>query len=299
MDGGEVTVHMTTMLMMLLSASLLASPDAGQDGLRAQVDAEREVRPAAFEQVDALRRRAAARPMDARARVAVARQLMALGDAGVLPMLELIALRQDKLAELPATSRTGFEAAMLETLKDRKDPRAAPVFRAVMDRPAKEPLVRDAAAAGLGALCRDDDVTYLASRANAGDTRQSAALHGLGFCRHGRAATVLLDTLDRASSGAEAARAAEALGWLGSSWAWQALGAQRRAEGDGLRASIAPALARAWFKHPQERKQVDHALVMVSHPAAAAELTRLASGSDAATARDAARLAARLERRAR
>ncbi|MFM2153826.1 MAG: hypothetical protein RL199_2261, partial [Pseudomonadota bacterium] len=66
-----------------------------------------------------------------------------------------------------------------------------------------------------------------------------------GFCRTESAAGLLSSRLDDASNSDDVRTLADALGSLGSTWAWQAMGPARQAEAGRVRLRAVDALHRA------------------------------------------------------
>jgi hypothetical protein len=181
--------------------------------------------------------------------------------------------------------------ALLEAIGTLRDPRARAVLRVVFERPPSEPL-RRAAALGLGRLCdaqaeqllvsasgRNADAAPPRARRPAAVDARIAAIAGLGHCRTMQSATVLADRLADAvraaesdqnvrTEGAVAVAAAEALGTLGSSWAWRALGPSRESEALRVRAVAANALLDALLWGGESTAlAASRGVAMVEHPA--------------------------------
>jgi hypothetical protein len=219
------------------------------------------------------------------------RRLASLGPSAGPALLDVV--RADGgmgLGDDPA--RRVFVAAAAEALGQARLPEAAPAFRAVLEGPGDDPRIARAAAAGLGRLCGDGEVAYLASLAVPGGRRAAEAVAGLGYCRRRPAAVALVSRLAAAPD----ADAARALGNLGSSWAWVALGESRRAEGEAIRGEIARALVAALPGSEGElRTELGRAILMVKAP----ETEALLAAAKAAHPGEAAALDALGERLAK
>ena len=270
---------MNTVTLLFLAMSPLVAD--GTDALRREVDAAREAAPQGFLEIDGLVDKLAKRPPSRESRPQIARAVSSLGADGVLPILGMLALTPERLQALPPGSREAVTVAMLESLRTLKDRRASPVLRGLLEGTEENPAIVKAAAQSLGALCGDDEVAFLRGHAEQPGRRQLPALSGLGYCRRAASAEVVVSVLGGATRDDVLASSAEAAGWLGSAWAWEALGPERRAEGDALRKEIAAALVKAWAAHPGKgRKAIGHALLMVEHPGTDALLAGVAAKGD-------------------
>jgi hypothetical protein len=277
----HVPLALCAVLLPAPGALAAASHPVPHDGLRREVEEARTLGPGAFDALDALVTRWSGKPAPRTARPGVARAVSSLGQEGVLPVLDLLVLHPERLHALPPSSREMVTVAMLEGLRAWKDPRAAPALEAVVEGPEENGAIVVAAAQALGALCRDGDVAFLRGHAVKEGRRQRAALSGLGWCRRGESAEVLLGVLEGGRDPEVVSASAAALGWLASAWAWAAMGPERRAEGEALRDVVSDRLVNAWHDHPgKARKALGHAILMVEHPGAAAGLD---AGTDAET----------------
>ena len=198
--------------------------------------------------IDALASSADALPRDRRA--SLVRRLSALGPAATDALLTRAAADSPAMAALrsrDASAARAFDAAILETLGQRRDPRALPLFKRVFESSA-DSRVSQAAADGLGRLCEAGGFATLASAARTSGRHASNAWTALGLCRTEASATLLAGRLDSASDSDDVRTLADALGSLGSTWAWQAMGEATRPEGARVRqvasAALHSALAR-------------------------------------------------------
>jgi hypothetical protein len=287
---------------------------AERTALQSQIDAHKLKHPAAFAAVRNVEGYKPEHYMKFRNPTPmVGRELRRLGRRALLPILEALAF--DVWPRGAATTRewVALEIGMLEAVTALRDARSQAVLRAAF-RNATDPSVSRAAAEGLGALCNAADPSSMqsssASLAAASlaklskalvGRRRAAAIAGLGECRRHGSATRLIAELDATASASDAATIARALGTLGSSWAWSALGSQRKAEGSTIRAATADALVRAYVRihDAAARAAIGDGLGMVAHSTTRALVRRHAGGADAATRRRLDALATRSERRAR
>jgi HEAT repeat protein len=182
------------------------------------------------------------------------------------PLLEALALRAPPESGPREAERQALAAGMLDALGVLRDPRAAPVLRSAFDHGRSAAVVR-AAARALGRLCDDTSLELLRRRAAGAGPHTLAAVGGLGPCRRLESAAELVAVLDTAADPAVAEAAAEALGVVGSSWAWRALGPGRVADANAVRQLCARALLSA-LRRPEARVQrtAARSLGMVEHP---------------------------------
>jgi hypothetical protein len=193
-------------------------------------------------------------------------ELRALGAAALLPMLSALAIEAPRRA-LSERERNALTSGMLEAVGRLRDPRSAPVLRAALEGASKDPVVRRAAAEALGRLCGDADLALLIKHASPGDGAREAAIHGLGQCKRIESAHHLASTLESAADDATAAAAAGALGLVGSSWAWKAMGPASEATGLAVREVAARALVKAFaVRGGDVRARVGQSMLEVEHP---------------------------------
>ena len=193
-------------------------------------------------------------------------ELRALGPAALLPMLSALAIEGPRRA-LSERERSALTAGMLEAVGRLRDPRSAPVLRAALEGASKDPVVKQAAAEALGRLCGDADLALLIKHAAAGDELRAAAIQGLGQCKRVESARHLASTLEAATDDATAAAAARALGLVGSSWAWKAMGPAAEATGLAVREVAARALIKAFpLRSGEVRARLGKSILEVEHP---------------------------------
>lgn len=228
----------------------------------------------------------------------VGRELRHLGKDALLPMLEALAFEVWPRGAATDPEWEALEVGMLEAVAALHDPRSGSVLRAAYRIP-QAAATRRAAAEGLGLLC--DAASLSALTAGLSDARRGAAIWGLGHCRTEVAAERLVAALDGARSAGEAGEIARALGMLGSSWAWQAMGSERAVQGVAIRASVAAALVRGYVRFAEDgvRAHLASSLGMVAHPATRDIVAKHGGRADAVTRRRLDGLATRIERRAR
>jgi hypothetical protein len=196
--------------------------------------------------IDALAASADALPRDRRA--SLVGRLTALGPAAADALLARVSADSAAMAALRTrdlSAARAFDAALLETLGKLREPRALPALNRAFASVTADPRTAQAAADGLGRLCDAGGFAPLAAAARTSDGRAARAWTALGLCRTEPAATLLADRLNSAREGDEVRTLAEALGSLGSTWAWQSMGDARSAEGARVRRTAATALRRA------------------------------------------------------
>jgi hypothetical protein len=271
-------------------------PEAARSKLEAQIADYKQKHPEVF---DAVRNVKGIRPENygkQRNPVPLAgRELRHLKKKALLPMLEALAFDAPVRGSLADHEWRALKVGMLEAVGVLRDRRARPVLFAAFDN-AAHPVEQEAAGEAIGRLCDDASLAKL-DGALAGQKR-NAAIAGLGQCRRVEAVQELADLLDAASDPTEAARIAEALGMLGSSWAWRALGADRAAEGLEVRRIAAAALVRGFVRFGGEaRKSHSEGLTMVELPELRTVAAVERAGADAAAEQELDELVARLEAR--
>jgi hypothetical protein len=228
---------------------------------------------------------------------ALAAELRPLGREALWPLLEVLALQAPATEGASDAQRQALGAGMLEALGVLRDARAATVLRAAFLRSRSRAVVQ-AAALGLGRLCDDASFALLTERASGSGVRARSAVAGLGQCRRLESAERLAALLEDAQSSPEAAAAAQALGHVGSSWAWRALGRARDAEALAAREVAARALLRGYARAPAATRPVlGRALAMVEHQATRRLAAQLASELDPEARATLDRVIARIERR--
>jgi len=278
-----------------LATSASALPPEVRRPLQAEIAGYLARRPDAF---DAVRGALGHRPeMYTRRRNPVpeaARELRALGAEGLLPMLDALAFDAPERGALTESEWTALTVGMLEAVGALRDPRSGPVLRAIFDG-AASPRVLSAAARAMGRLGGDAELAVLVE-ASDGDTRSLAAIQGLGECKRIESAKRLAALLARADE-PRAAEIGAALGKVGSSWAWRAMGPRAAATALAVREVAARALVQGFVRHRGARAELEKALGRVAHPATLDLVSRAQSDADVETATALRGLGLRLDRR--
>lgn len=235
----------------------------------------------------------------------VGRELRALGKDALLPMLEVLAFSAptQKRTELELGS---YKLGLLEAVGVLRDARAMPVLRAAFEGERQSSAVARQAAEGLGRLCTDSELALLQKRAVKGDALAVDAVYGLGQCRRPEAAKHLAALLDASSDAAFAESVADALGKVGSAWAWMALERQApdaaaqklvQQKSDEVRATAAKALTGAFVRLPATQSRVAKSLGMIEHASTKKHLLDARAKADASGRQAIDKLITRLERR--
>ena len=135
----------------------------------------------------------------------------------------------------------------------------------------------------------------LVKHAKDGDALAPYAVAGLGWMRRVESAKHLAALLASTKDATLAATAAEALGTVGSSWAWRALGEKRAAEGLAVRKICAEALAPSFVRQKGDvRTRAAESLLMIEHPATV-DLLRSARPAKGAAAKAVDHLIVRIQ----
>ncbi|MBI4956222.1 MAG: hypothetical protein HY908_29665 [Myxococcales bacterium] len=281
---------------------LVAAPGDLAPAVRAElareIAAARVREPAAFAAVAAV---AGYRPESYRAfrnpAPTVTGELVALGRAALWPMLEELAFAARPRGSATDAEWEALAVGMLQAVGRLRDPRAAPVVRAAFRASRPDGRVAHFAARALGDACHGDEASRSLLAEALGGARRRAGVAGLGQCRGLPSARLLAAALEQTVDPEDAVQLAAALGAQGSSWAWRALGAERQAEGEAVRAHLSAPLGAAFFRFAGEaRNALARAIRMVDHPALAAALRARRAAADAPTLAEVDRLIAHLER---
>ncbi len=229
----------------------------------------------------------------------VSRELRQLGNEALLPMLEVLAFDAPSLAGATDLEREVYVTGLFDAVGRIRDGRAAPVLHAALS--ATQPgWLHRASAEAMGRLC--DAASLERLRVGLADAvRRTSAISGLGQCRSVAAAKLLADELDATVAAEEARVIAKALGALGSSWAWQALGPARKADGDKARGIAAAALVRGYvrFGGSDERSAHRQALTLVEHADSARIVSENGMSASVAVRGELDALAVKIAKRAR
>ena len=223
--------------------------------------------------IDRLVERAAKLPVDRRS--TLARQLRALGPAALDAMIARLQQDSAAMKKLRAESEGAYGAfrlALVDAIGNFRNTKAAAALKKEFEAPTSDSRLALVAAEGLGRLCD----ASLAPHAVANDAREQEAYAGLAYCRKETSANVLLGRLDSIPPEATAKALADAIGMLGSSWAWEAMGAGAKAEGDRVRAHAATVLLKARASYDNGAKDaIEKALLMVDHPSTTQAISSL------------------------
>jgi hypothetical protein len=223
------------------------------------------------------------------------REFRALGAAGLLPMLEELAFDAPDRGDLSDREWTALATGMLEAVGVLRDPRSAPVLQAIFDG-SSDPKVVAAAARAMGRLGGDVQLAALIQATQASDGRRFAAIGGLGECKRLESAKHLASLLPGADD-ASADVIAGALGNVGASWAWKAMGPSAAATGLEVRGVVARALMPGFLRSRGElRTRMRKGLLMVEHPVTLDLIANARAGADADTTAALDQLKTRLDK---
>jgi hypothetical protein len=294
-------------------AAALSSSEARADGLvvdaarlpsadRARLDSEiraaRRARPGVFDAA----RRVAAHAGDADAhkhgRLApLSLRFQTLGPQALPALLHLAAFERGAPPPLSASARVALRAGLVEAIGAARDPLARPVLLAVLDGADTEPHLVRAAAAALGKLGEDTDAAKLVALARAPGPKQLAVLAGIGHCRRTLVARALAELLASRPAPETARVAADALGDLGSAWAWKTPALAPSPEQAEVRATAARALVDVVASYPDPvRAAASDALMVVDDPCTAGLLEQARRTARPELATEIDRLALRFAR---
>ena len=230
------------------------------------------------------------------------RELRALGQSGLLPMLSALALEwsPDGLspdADHRAQEERALTVGMLEAIGTLRDTQARPVLHELW-RQARQrqelhaPLGRQmtvarATAEALGRLGGALELQALQSRLRLNDPLRDAAIAGLGLCKRTESAQLLVTALTQAKDEVAQRWVLQAMGALASSWSWQALGKTRADDGMRVRTRVTEVLLPLLAKtHGETRERVVQTLQLADVPDLSAKLLVLRAGGDVELQRD-------------
>ncbi|MBW2453977.1 MAG: hypothetical protein JRI68_05690 [Deltaproteobacteria bacterium] len=264
---------------------LLVGPSqlSKQDRLELQTHLQhaRSAHPKAFAQLAELRSSLAL--MDARKRgpyPVLTPKLHGLGPAGLMPMLERLAVKRTDQGGLSRATWRGWQASLVEAVGKRRDRRAEPVLRAILEHGPTDYLIVQAAAGAYGKLVTDPVAAKLVSLSKVPGDRQLAILSGMSHCRRTVVASRLAEVLDQVPDVAVARVLARSLARVGSAWAWKVPTAPHSAEEDAVRLTAAESLVRAFPTYgPEVRGMLTKAILVVDHPDTLAMIEAAKSGA--------------------
>jgi hypothetical protein len=202
--------------------------------LDTEITAERKAHPEAFQAVAAVIASADARDLKKRGLYAATAPL--LHNVSLLALLEPLAFPERFSMPSREAARISLRAGLLEAAGALRDPKAAPLFREVLAGASEYYEVR-AAAEALGKLGIESDVANLAQRVKTASPLQNAIIAGVGDCRK----VAIVEALGAVPTDNEttARLIANALGRIGSSWAWETPALRALPEGPAVRAAAA------------------------------------------------------------
>ncbi len=273
-------------------------PASTRGKLQKAIDGYRVSHPEAFE---AVRNVKGHRPEVYRKRrnpvPSVVRELRRIGRPALLPMLEALAFQAPERGSLKDAEWRALKLGMLHAVGVLRDKRSAAVLR-VAFKNANHPKLQRAAAEAMGRLCDKQSYKMLAKQAVGSGSKRLAAIRGLGQCRQLKSAKLLAELLDDSTHSATTVAIGESLGFVGSSWAWRAMGPKAKAKGLAVRKVAAEALVPAFIDHKgKARKAIKVGLTMVEYPHMATLVAQHRHRADSVTAKALDRLVARIQRR--
>lgn len=197
----------------------------------------------------------------------VSRELRAFGKDALLPMLNELAFEAPAKDGASDREWTALEVGLLDAVGVIRDARSAPVLHVAFEASAGAPDVAAAAARALGRLGGDAELALLLKHTAANDPLRLAAIEGLGECKRVEAAKELASIFSATNDETTAKIAARALGAVGSSWAWKAMGPAAEATGLEVREIAARALVPRYRGAPDAvRHRIRTAILMLEHP---------------------------------
>jgi hypothetical protein len=251
---------------LLVGPSDLSKKD--RKDLLSHIQQARGAHPKAFAKLADLR--GALPEMDARKRgpyPVITPVLHALGPQALLPMLERLAVKGSDRGGLSTATWLAWRSSLVEAVGKRRDQRAEPVLRAVLERGPEDYLVVQAAAGAYGKLVTDPVAGKLIAWSKVPGDKQLAILSGMGHCRRKVVAQRLAEVLAQVPDVAVARVLARSLARVGSAWAWKTPTAQHTDEADAVRLIAAESLVNAFPTYGQEvRGMLTKAILVVDHP---------------------------------
>jgi hypothetical protein len=266
-----------------LAAKESMLPDAARRSLRAEIAADRAKQPELYAAVrdvrgvrpEVYRRHQNPKPV-------ADRELKALGSRALLPMLDALAFDAPPRGALTDEEQSVLASGMLEAVGVLRDARSGPVLRAVFEKGTTDERVRASAARAMGRLCTDAELAILIEHAQVAAPRRTAAVAGLGECKRLESARHLASLLGAATDAAWAETLATALGAVGSSWAWKAMGPASEAQGAAVREAATVALVAGFVRHTgATRARIGKSILMTEHPGTSELLARSRGAADA------------------
>lgn len=196
------------------------------------------------------------------------RSFRALGERGVLPLIELVAFKGPSRESMSDIAWDSMRASALQALGETQDPRARPIIESVLRGSETNAHVLRNAAAALGAYEDDAAAATLIELAAANTSRSEAIIAGMGECHRAPIATFLASQVTRRPQEQAAKDLFEALSDVGNAWAWKTARVQVHAsEQMAVRTTAMHALLDAMVNYDGYlRGQARKALFVVNHP---------------------------------
>jgi len=263
-------------------------PDAARAGLLQEVAKARKASPEVFRAVDQLADRLAELDANKRGRFApITPYLKRLGPKALLPMLERAALQSPPRGALTDTAWKAWRVGLIEASGMIRDPRALPLFLAVLQGEEADFDVLRVTSEAIGRLGDEAALQKLIDAAKIPGARQKGLLAGLGEA-HRLSATQALADASRGAFGSlddeTAHLVAKALGDAGSAWVWKITTTHKDEEAP-VRALAAKALVDLFVAregHP--RSGATAALLMVDDPSTPKLIEQARQGASPALA---------------
>ncbi|MCP3059671.1 hypothetical protein LXT21_12865 [Myxococcus sp. K38C18041901] len=236
-----------SLLLMLLALPALAQTD-GLGALREEVAKARQQTPEAFTRLEAAV--AQVDVLDARKRgtvAAIAPLFRQLGPQGLWPMVERLAFDTGQAPQPERDSaKLALQLGMIEATGELRDARLLPLWTYLLERLETRRPARRAAATALAKLESDEAAQVLVALSREAGARGLSVLGAMGSCRRLTVAQRLAEVLAARPAPEVARRVAQALGDIGSAWAWKTPQVKHRAEEGAVRRVAAEALVHAW-----------------------------------------------------
>ncbi len=264
-------------LCMVLSNTALArgvflspndlSPSA-RASLLTEIKKARAVDPTAFKLVAALGAEMGQLDANKRGRLAtITPALKALGQRGLMPMLEQLAVQTAGRGSLNDTAWLAWRLNLLEAVGSQRDSRSEAVLSAILLGSETDFLLMRAAAQALGKIGSNNAASLLIKLSKSGSKRL-AVLAGMGHCRRKIVATRLAQAIAAATDAKEAKLIAHSIGDVGSAWAWQTPVVAASGEEATTRAVAAASLVNSFvaIASADVRKILTQAVLVVDAP---------------------------------
>jgi hypothetical protein len=219
--------------------------DAARASLSQEVAKARKASPDAFLALDRIAQRLPEMDAAKRGRFApITPQLKRLGSRALLPMLERAALQSPPRGSLSDSAWKAWRLALIEASSMHRDPRALPVYLAVLQGQDDDFDVLRVTAEAIGRVGDDAALQQLIDAARKAGPRQRGLLAGLGIAQRLTATQALADAA-RGKLGqlddSTLHLVAKALGDAGSAWTWK-LAKEHKDEEAAVRSLAASAL---------------------------------------------------------